>query len=79
MSIEGDDTLHSPLHDISGRLLPIQESFAAEYILALRLQEQEKERGYCTPWDDTGESIIPLLERSEREVALPDCQVRVEL
>ncbi|MFW9887482.1 MAG: hypothetical protein ACFFER_04830 [Candidatus Thorarchaeota archaeon] len=79
MSIEGDDTHHISLYDLSGKLLPIQDSFASDHLLALRFQEQEKGKGYRIPWDDTGESILPLLEWSEREFMVRVYQVRVEL
>ena len=79
MSIEGSDPLRNHMTDFSGRLLPTQENFVDQHLLALRLDEREEFEEYRVLWDDTGESILPILEGLEKQDPVPDYQVRVEL
>lgn len=79
MSIEGSDSLRNQVTDSSGRLLPTQEDFVDQHLLTLRQEEREGIEEYRVLWDDTGESILPILERLERKDSVPDYQVRVEL
>ncbi|MHA2142806.1 MAG: hypothetical protein ACXADD_15070 [Candidatus Thorarchaeota archaeon] len=78
MSIEGSNPIHNHSADSHGRLVPTQDNFVDQHLLALRLDEREEFEEYCVLWDDTGESILPLLERLEKQDPVPDYQVRVE-
>lgn len=79
MSIEGNDPLRNHVTDSYGRLLPMQEDFVGQHLLSLRLEEREEIEEYRILWDDTGESILPLLERLEKQDSVPDYRIRVEL
>jgi hypothetical protein len=79
MSIEGSNPFHNHGTDSHGRLVPTQDDFVDQHLLALRLDEREEFEDYRVLWDYTGESILPLLERLEQQDPVPDYQVRVEL